>query len=277
MNNPQTQHLIEVESLARSANEVVIIDCRFDLMNPDTGASLYAQSHIPGAFYFDLNHDLSSPIARHGGRHPFPDLNVFVDKLRACGISDETTIVAYDDNKGAFASRLWYLCHHIGHTRVKILNGGFAAWKRANLPVTNEVPPACNGNLTLATQEGNILNYQEVKTISETAPPDVALIDSREEARYLGQIEPIDPIAGHIPGALNLPWITALDDSGFFKPTERQRERWAQLLKDGKRPVVYCGSGVTACVNLFSLALIGRDDAKLYAGSWSDWCSYQTK
>lgn len=276
MNNPWSEHLIEAKTLAGLADEPVIIDCRFDLMNPVAGRMRYEESHIPGAFYFDLNQDLSSPVSRHGGRHPFPDLAVLTQKLQACGVNAHTTVVAYDDNKGAFAARLWYLCHHIGHARVKILNGGFTAWKSASLPTTTELPAARHGTLTMKPVAGKILGYEQIKTLSDTRPEDIVLIDSREEARYRGEIEPIDPIAGHIPGAVNLPWMSAVDNDGFFLPPEKQRERWAALLPAHQKPVVYCGSGVTACVNLLSLALIGRDDARLYAGSWSDWCSYQT-
>lgn len=277
MNNPWSEHVIEAEALTRSEDDNVIIDCRFDLMNPAAGRTLYAESHLPGAFYLDLNQDLSSPISRHGGRHPFPDLETLTQKLRNCGVKESTTVVAYDDNKGAFAARLWYLCHYIGHTKVKILNGGFSAWKAAGLPMTTEVPTAQDGTLALNAVTGKILDYAQIKAISDHRPENVVLIDSREEARYRGEIEPIDPIAGHIPGAENLPWMSAVDAQGFFLPPEKQRERWAALLQEGQQPVVYCGSGVTACVNLLSLALIGRDDAKLYAGSWSDWCSYQTQ
>lgn len=277
MNNSWSEHLIEAAALAGAQTDIVIIDCRFDLMNPAAGQTLYTQSHIPGAYYFDLNRDLSAPLSRHGGRHPFPDLEIFAQKLRACGVNERTTVVAYDDNKAAFAARLWYLCHHIGHSRVKILNGGFGAWNAAGFPTSTEIPAPGHGTLTLKPRTGTLLNYEQIKSISDRKLEDVALIDSREHARYLGEIEPIDPIAGHIPGARNLPWMSAVDDKGFFLPPEKQRERWALLLQGQQQPVVYCGSGVTACVNLFSLALIGRDDAKLYAGSWSDWCSYQTR
>lgn len=275
MNNPWTQHLIEAEALHASANNTVIFDCRFDLMNPDAGRKLYNEGHIPGAYFLDLNQDLSSPVSLHGGRHPFPDLQSFAEKLANCGVNDDTTVIAYDDNKSAFASRLWYLCHHIGHVRVKILNGGLSAWKRANLPINIEVPTAQQGIIGLVPPSGNIIGYQEMKALSEKHPERIVLVDSREEARYLGHVEPIDPIAGHIPGACNLPWMNALDEQGVFLPVEKQRVRWKPILQDDDEPVIYCGSGVTACVNLFSLALIGRNDAKLYAGSWSDWCSHQ--
>lgn len=287
MNTPWTHHVIEVEALSRAIahpsysdghapdDDVVVIDCRFDLMNPACGRALYAQAHIPGAHYLDLNEDLSAPVAQHGGRHPFPDLTRFAARLRDCGVNENTSIVAYDDNKSAFAARLWYLCHHIGHPRVKILNGGFSAWKSANLPVTAETSAHRAGTIEIHPRQGHILDYPAVHTLSQQLPDNTVLIDSRETPRYLGEIEPIDPIAGHIPGARNLPWMSAVGENGFFLPEAQHRERWAPVLKDNQQLVIYCGSGVTACVNLFSLALIGHEGAQLYAGSWSDWCSYQ--
>lgn len=277
MKNHWTQHLIEVDTLARTSSDTVIFDCRFDLMNPNAGQALYEQSHIPGAFYLDLNQDLSAPISKHGGRHPLPDLERFAAKLRACGVTPDTRVVAYDDNKSAFAARLWFLCHLIGHHQVQILNGGFSAWKDANQPVSDVVPHPGHGTISVNAYTNDILSYEDVRQLSQHLPEGTVLIDSREKPRYLGEVEPIDPIAGHIPNASNLPWMNALDDQGFFLPETLQRERWAPFSPESNALVVYCGSGVTACVNLLSLALIGHEGAKLYAGSWSDWCSYQPR
>lgn len=283
MNSPWTQHLIDAQALTQAISpehtqmpgDVVIIDCRFDLMNPSAGRTLYAQGHIPGAHYLDLNQDLSAPLATHGGRHPLPDPVLFAARLRDCGVNEDSCIVAYDDNKAAFASRLWYLCHHIGHHNVRVLDGGFSAWKNAGLPVSTDAPAQQTGNLVPRLQPGKVLDYAAVSALSARMPADTELIDSREEPRYLGLQEPIDPIAGHIPGAKNLPWMSALDERGHFLPEAQQRQRWAAFSPDKHQLVVYCGSGVTACVNLLSLALIGHESARLYAGSWSDWCSYQ--
>lgn len=275
MNNAWNKHIIDVADLATDAANTLIFDCRFDLMNPEAGKKLYTQNHLPGAFYLDLNQDLSSPVGTHGGRHPFPEIERFVARLRECGVNQDTQIVAYDDNKCAFAARLWYLCHHIGHPRVKILNGGFSAWCRAGLPVTSSIPSSSTGNLTAKLENQAILTYAQVRTLSEQLPANTYLIDSREEPRYLGLQEPIDPIAGHIPHAENLPWTTAVDTEGLLLDPKRQAQRWEKFSPETSELVVYCGSGVTACVNLLSLAVQGITHAKLYAGSWSDWCTYQ--
>lgn len=275
MNTSWDQHIISIDALSATKEDTVIIDCRFDLMNPSAGRQLYMESHIPGAYYFDLNQDLSSPITRHGGRHPLPDISQFTQRLRECGVNENTRIVAYDDNKSAFAGRLWFLCHYIGHTQVKILNGGFSAWRKAGLAVTAIVPPLRDGNLQAEIQAGQVLTYNDVKALSDNLPAGTLLIDSREEPRYLGLQEPIDPIAGHIPGAENLPWATAVDENGMLLEPVLQAKRWEKFDPQNNSLVVYCGSGVTACVNMLSLALQGITHAKLYAGSWSDWCSYQ--
>lgn len=278
MTSPWSQHLIEADTLNSAQKNVVIIDCRFDLMNPGAGRELYAQAHIPGAHYLDLNQDLSSPIREHGGRHPFPDISRFIQRLRDCGVNEDTLIVAYDDNKAAFAARLWYLCHFVGHSQVRILNGGFSAWKKAGFSITAETPATLNGNIKQLAPTpiaAKILDYPQTRALSQQLPENTVLVDSREEPRYLGLQEPIDPIAGHIPGALNLPWMQAVDAEGRLLPEAQQRQRWERFAPENREVVVYCGSGVTACVNLLSLALAGFPPAALYAGSWSDWCSYQ--
>ncbi|HET8707188.1 MAG TPA: sulfurtransferase [Pseudomonadales bacterium] len=269
------QHFISATELHSLDAAPIIIDCRFELMTPENGKKSYLESHIPAAHYFDLNQDLSSAVKQHGGRHPFPDLDHFVEKLRSVGVNQDSLIVAYDDQRFAFASRLWYLCRYIGYTQIKLLDGGFSAWKNAGLPVTQALPrEVARGNISAHVQADWLVDFDRVKTLSEAAHPHVNLIDSREEARYLGLQEPIDPIAGHIPSAENLPWITAVDANGHFLSAEEQAKRWDRFSVNEKETIVYCGSGVTACVNMLSLATLGIESAKLYAGSWSDWCSY---
>jgi thiosulfate/3-mercaptopyruvate sulfurtransferase len=268
------QSLVSVDWLGENLQNpnIKIIDCRFSLNDISSGRKQYEQEHILGAFYFDLNEDLSSPVEIHGGRHPLPDPLLFSQKLERIGIIlGKTFVVAYDDTLGAFASRLWWLLRYFGHEKVAVLNGGWSAWKEKNYPITDKIPLSQTGIFKPQLQSNWVYDRNEV--IERKNLPEVVLIDSREGDRYRGENEPIDPIAGHIPGALNLPWKTALDDKGYFKSPEEQKDRWSDY-KNKEEIIVYCGSGVTACVNLFSLHLAQIPKGKLYSGSWSDWCSY---
>jgi thiosulfate/3-mercaptopyruvate sulfurtransferase len=252
--------------------DVTIVDCRFALTDPELWRQQYVREHIPGAYYLHLNRDLSSPVSTHGGRHPLPDTNVFEAKLAQIGINDRTLVVAYDDSRFAFAARLWWLLRYYGHERVAVLDGGYSNWVKAGYPVTNDLPePAARGNIRLQPQPERIVDIERVRAIQDSSAQ--ILIDSREADRYLGKSEPIDPRAGHIPGAVNYPWQGVSDPNGFVLPVEAHRERWAAISPEVE-PIVYCGSGVTACVNLLSIELAGSSGAKLYPGSWSDWCSY---
>jgi thiosulfate/3-mercaptopyruvate sulfurtransferase len=252
--------------------QVVIVDCRFSLADPQLGQKQYQTSHIPGSFYLDLNQDLSSPVGKHGGRHPLPDVNNLAQKLSAIGVnSPETLVVAYDDSRLAFASRLWWLLRYLGHERVVVMNGGFTAWQQANYPVTDVIPQAQKGNFIPQIKNELVVDIEAVK--SRKNLPQVVLVDSRESDRYRGEREPIDKIAGHIPGAVNYPWQEVTDSSGNLLSQLEQQQRWENIAT-AEEILVYCGSGVTACVNLLSLELAGIRTGKLYAGSWSDWISY---
>jgi thiosulfate/3-mercaptopyruvate sulfurtransferase len=286
--------------------QVLVVDCRFALADPTAGQRAYSSDHIPGAHYLDLNRDLSGPVERHGGRHPLPQPEQLAAKLSALGVrsasesgeaADGTTaptlVVAYDDARFAFAARLWWLLRYYGHDSVVVLDGGYGAWQAADYPVTAVVPdvaaPAQRQQFVPRLRPDWIVDIaalqQALPTASSlpagqvSAAMPFALIDSREAERYRGEREPIDPIAGHIPGALNYPWAEVTDGAGFAQPSAAQHQRWSQLPDSpgeplDAAPVVYCGSGVTACVNLLSLAMIGKF-ARLYPGSWSDWCSYR--
>jgi thiosulfate/3-mercaptopyruvate sulfurtransferase len=256
--------------------QVAIADCRFSLMQPELGRQQYKLGHIPGAYYLDLNQDLSGPVGKHGGRHPLPDVAALSKKLEMMGIdsipSKETTlVVAYDDSRQSFASRLWWLLQYLGHDRVAVLDGGFAGWNAAGYPVTDVIPISKPGQFMPHLRLNQVVDIEQVKTRKDL--PGVVLVDSRESDRYRGEREPIDPIAGHIPGAVNYPWQTVTNDQGYLHSEAEQRQRWANL-EQAEEILVYCGSGVTACVNLLSLELAGIHSGKLYAGSWSDWCSY---
>ncbi|HEY9617647.1 MAG TPA: sulfurtransferase [Microcoleaceae cyanobacterium] len=272
-----TSPLISVAWLRDHLNDprVVIVDCRFALMQPDLGQQQYQEAHIPGAYYLDLNRDLSSPVAEHGGRHPLPDVTALAAKLSAMGIvsdaAERTLVVAYDDSRFAFASRLWWLLRYLGHDLVAVLDGGFAAWQAAGYPVTSDIPASQAGNFIPQLQPDTVVDIEQVKARKHL--PNVVLVDAREGERYRGEREPIDPVAGHIPGAVNYPWQDVTDAQGLAKPIAAQQQRW-QSVESAEEVIVYCGSGVTACVNLLSLELAGIKTGKLYAGSWSDWCSY---
>ncbi len=259
---------------ANSQNpQVVIIDCRFSLADPESGQKQYQESHVPAAFYLDLNRDLASSVGKHGGRHPLPNIGELGDKLSAIGInSTETLVVIYDDSRLAFAARLWWLLRYMGHSKVALLNGGFSAWKAAGYPVTNTLPKPREGKFVAQLQQDLAVDIEAVKERKDL--PGAVLVDSRESERYAGLREPIDPIAGHIPGAVNYSWQEVTDETGKVRSTSEQKQRWTELEKAAEI-IVYCGSGVTACVNLLSLEIAGIPDAKLYVGSWSDWCSYQ--
>lgn len=255
-------------------SRVVIADCRFSLTNPDLGRQQYLLQHIPKAFYLDLNQDLSSPVGKHGGRHPLPNPALLGNKLSKMGVDSQTLVVAYDDSRFAFAARLWWLLRYLGHDRVAVLDGGFSAWLQAGYPVTDAVETSQEEVTVFVPQpqpESWVVDIEAVKTRKDL--PGVALVDSRESDRYRGEREPIDPVAGHISGAINYPWQEVSNAQGYLFADALQRQRWEKL-QQAEEILVYCGSGVTACVNLLSLEMAGIYTGKLYPGSWSDWCSY---
>ena len=250
--------------------QVVIVDCRFQLATPAWGYQQYRQGHIPGAHYLDLDQDLSAPSGS-GGRHPLPDSTILAEKLAAMGIiKGETLVVAYDSSQFAFAARLWWLLRYLGHDRVALLDGGWTRWQAQGYPVSNTLPTPRQGRFESQPQPEWIVDLEAVLSCKDL--PSVVLIDSRDRDRYLGEREPIDPKAGHIPGAVNSPWKAVSDEQGYLHPVARQQQLWANY-SDADEIIVYCGSGVTACVNLFSLALAGVEQAKLYPGGWSEWCT----
>jgi thiosulfate/3-mercaptopyruvate sulfurtransferase len=252
--------------------DIVIVDCRFSLAHPQLGKQQYQATHIEGSYYLDLNLDLSSPVGQHGGRHPLPKVDDFAEKLAAIGVnSQKTLVVAYDDSRFAFASRLWWLLRYLGHQQVVVLDGGFTSWQQSGYPVTDIIPQPRPGQFEPRVNPELLVNYEAVKTRKDL--PTVTLVDSREGDRYRGEREPIDKIAGHIPSAVNYPWLEITDSSGYLLSPSQQRQRWDKLSTSAEI-IVYCGSGVTACVNLLSLELANIHTGKLYAGSWSDWISY---
>jgi thiosulfate/3-mercaptopyruvate sulfurtransferase len=268
------KHLVAVEWLREHLQEVRVIDCRFDMSNKTLGKLQYEQEHILSAIYMDLDNDLSSKVEEHGGRHPLPSIEAFTQLLGTYGIDENTPVVAYDDQAGANASRLWWLLTYIGHEKVYVLNGGFSAWTNAKYETTNEVPVFNRKVYTPNVQHHLLIQMEEVREKITNREEGYVLIDSREPIRYIGKEEPIDKKAGHIPTAINLFWKQNIDDNGKWKDKQALRENIAHL-HDAKEVIVYCGSGITACPNILAMSEAGLSNIKLYAGSFSDWISYE--
>ncbi|MDQ0114590.1 sulfurtransferase [Paenibacillus harenae] len=252
--------------------DIVIVDCRFLMGKPDAGRELYEASHIPGAVYLDLEKDLSAPVEEHGGRHPLPDNFELTVTLSRVGIGNESRVVAYDDQGGAMASRLWWLLKYLGHEQVFVMDEGFTAWFNAGFPVSSEQKVLIPAKFLATVQHAMLVEMDEVKEL--LGDERVTLIDSREAPRYRGEVEPLDKAAGHIPGAINRFWKDGLTEAGIWKDTAAQAERFADLDRD-RDLIVYCGSGVTATPNVIALQEAGFSKVRLYAGSWSDWISYE--
>jgi thiosulfate/3-mercaptopyruvate sulfurtransferase len=270
------KYVKDKEWVLKSLNEanVRIVDCRFSLANPEKGRTEYLKGHISGAVFFDLEKDLSSPIQAHGGRHPMPVLEEFIDKLENAGIDETTVVIAYDNGEGAFAARFWWLLQYLGHKNVYVLDGGFNEWiAAAGYPVTEEIPAFEKTEFHFQIQPELMATTEEVKEVVEKQLGNKVLIDSREEKRFKGLEEPIDKKAGHIPGAINFPWMEGLSVSRYKQAAE-QRRRFSSI-DPRKQIIVYCGSGVTAAPNYLSLKEAGFERVKLYIGSFSDWISYE--
>jgi thiosulfate/3-mercaptopyruvate sulfurtransferase len=264
--------LISAEQLAKQIAGTIVLDCRFSLADPEQGRQQYLTGHIPGARYIHLDEQLSAPAADrgdHGGRHPLPVPQKFCDYLSSIGITRDTPVVTYDDSRFSFASRAWWMMKALDFSNVQVLDGGLQAWQAMGGEMSDSVPEPVLVKAHQAQGYSGVVDFVGVRSAQQE---NVLLIDSREQLRYEGLEEPIDPIAGHIPGALNFPWQSVCDEQGLALSEQQQVQRWAEL--EEEKLVVYCGSGVTACVNLLSLAVAGRNDAQLYAGSWSDWCSH---
>ncbi|WGL16925.1 sulfurtransferase [Microbulbifer bruguierae] len=251
--------------------DLVVLDCRYDLADPQAGENAFLSGHIPGAHYASLHRDLSAPCARYGGRHPFPSASQITEFARAAGINRDTQVVAYDDQRLAFAARPWWLLRHFGHDKVAVLDGGFGAWKEAGMEVEEgTASSSAPGDFVAHPRSGELMHYDDIYPHLQNPP--WQLVDARDAKRFAGNEEPIDPIAGHIPTAVNKPWQLITNDQGFIRPINELREHWQSIPADDDI-VCYCGSGVTACVNLLALSLIDRE-ARLYPGSWSDWCAH---
>ena len=264
--------LIDCQTLAQQLNnpDWVIVDCCFDLMRPQAGREAYQSGHLPGSVYADLNQDLSGPVTPVTGRHPLPDPQRLAGLLGQWGVSPHSQVVAYDAGNSAFAVRLWWLLRWLGHPAVAVLDGGLQAWQLAGLPVVQALPTPRQAVFVPRLNPDMALDTGEVRAALRDQAID--LLDARAAPRYAGELEPIDPVAGHIPGALNLPFEGNLDAEGRFLPAARLRDRFMAYAGYPARVVHMCGSGVTACHNLLAMEIAGLGGAKLYAGSWSEWC-----
>ena len=265
--------LISPEELARRLDDPtwVVVDCRWTLTDPAAGPAAHARSHIPGARYANLDDDLSRRPSPSDGRHPLPAAADFAARLGSWGVGNSTTVVAYDEASGAIAARLWWLLGWLGHDRRLVLDGGFAAWTAAGLPVEARMPrwqPAHFVPRALA--DDSVVEAADLPALQAAGS---LLVDVRAAPRYRGEQEPIDPVAGHVPGAVNRPGSVNIDANGRFRASEALRGELTELLA-GRSPrelIAMCGSGVTACQLLLALEVAGLDGAKLYAGSWSEW------
>lgn len=253
--------------------DLIIADCRFNLSNPEEGQQQYDQDHIPGAVYFHLNSDLSAPVKRHGGRHPFPDIAKMSALFGQKGIDHEKKVVAYDSQGGAMASRLWFLLKYLGHDNVYILDQGYPSWKEQGYPISSERPNLKPVTFIPRVRREMLCTMDEVKR--KLTDSSTIIIDSRSHDRFRGENETIDPVGGHIPGARNEFWMESLQPNGSWKTKQQQEERLRDYLQIPDREfILYCGSGVTACANYLAFDEVGLKP-KLYAGSWSDWISYE--
>jgi thiosulfate/3-mercaptopyruvate sulfurtransferase len=264
--------------LARAAADWAVVDCRFELTRPEWGASAYAAGHVPSALYAHLDRDLSGPVGPTTGRHPLPAPGQMAETFGRWGIDSAVQVVAYDQGNGAYASRLWWLLRWAGHEKVAVLNGGFAAWQQAGLPIEPTVTPRQRRTFTLRPIAEQVVDTAELERTVHggvLGSGESVLVDARAADRFAGENETIDPIAGHIPGARNHPFARNVDAQGRFLPAGELRERWAATLgaAAARRGAVIamCGSGVTACHNLLALEIAGLTGARLYAGSWSEW------
>jgi thiosulfate/3-mercaptopyruvate sulfurtransferase len=249
----------------------LIVDCRFELGKPETGERAYAAGHIPHAIYAHLDRDLASAVTPQTGRHPLPDPDEFAALLAGWGMTPATQVVAYDADNAAYAARLWWLLRWVGHEAVAVLDGGFKAWTAAGLPTTTEVPRRPPGRFAARPNRDMWLDAREVAERVQRA--DWRLLDARAPERFAGAVEPIDPVAGHVPGARNHPFASNLGSDSRFAPAQELQRRFAQS-QDGvadDHTIVMCGSGVTACNLLLAMEAAGKRGARLYAGSWSEW------
>ncbi len=265
--------LISTRELAAALPEAgwFVADCRFELGQPDAGLAAWRAGHIPGAVHVDLERDLSAPVTAATGRHPLPSPAVFAARLARLGIGNDIRVACYDAGSGAFAARLWWMLRWLGHDAVAVLDGGFAAWTAEGRPVSMDEPaPQRAAAFIPQPRPGMVVVAADVSAALRRGE---ALVDVRGAERFAGKSEPLDAVAGHVPGAVNLPYLENLDATGRFRAPSELAALWRARAgaEAGRAPICMCGSGVTACHGLLALEAAGVPGGRLYAGSWSEW------
>ncbi|MEF3304587.1 sulfurtransferase [Paenibacillus sp. GYB003] len=252
---------------------LVLADVRFSPKEPRYGRDAYDKDHLPGAVFVDFKAGLTDPAREHGGRSPLPTVQRLAGLFGGIGIDRSTTVVVYEDGNGPAAARLWWVLTYLGHDDVRVLDGGYRAWTAAGLPVTGEKPEPERREFVPAVRPELLADVDEVRA-ALSRPGEAALVDARDNNQYLGLEAPFDPVAGRIPGAVHYFWKDGLNEDGSWKTAEQLRERFGAL-SASKEIIVYCGSGISATPNVLALREAGFRNVKLYAGSWSDWISYE--
>jgi thiosulfate/3-mercaptopyruvate sulfurtransferase len=273
--------LISTEELGRQLSDpaLVLVDCRHNLSDVDAGQRAYGASHLPGALFMHMDRDLSGERTGSNGRHPLPEIGALSGSLSRAGIDASKQVVAYDQNNGMWASRLWWLLHWLGHDAAAVLDGGIDKWIAEGRPTTADPPSVRPARFVAMTPQRVVSSADILRHLSGHSSNPLTIIDARAPERFRGDIEPLDPVAGHIPGAINRPYGANLTPQQTFKPAELLRAEFeAQLGGAPLSSVVHqCGSGVTACHNVLAMAVAGLPGSRLYPGSWSEWVADPTR
>jgi len=267
--------LVSISDLAAHLDDAgwIVCDCRHDLVDTEAGRRAYRESHIPSAQFVHLDEDLSAPKTGRNGRHPLPAPEQFARRLGELGVDNAKQVVAYDASGGCYAARLWWMLRWLGHDAVAVLDGGWDAWRKAPHPIADRIPVIKAAQFTMYRRANMACDAQYIVANLEKSGP--LLLDARSADRFRGENETLDPVAGHIPGALNRFFRLNLDGDGNFKPSTTLKQEFNELLGNNAPGNVahYCGSGVTACHNLLAMEVAGLSGSRLYPGSWSEWCS----
>lgn len=266
------QIIISVDDLKQNLHNEnwFVFDCRFLLKDPSGGRNMFNQGHLPGAKFADMDTDLSSPMTQTSGRHPLPDPNLFIEKLQIWGVNNNSQIICYDDVSGAFAARMWWLLHWVGHQDVAVLDGGIEKWREKGLPLEEDVHQRPRG---IFTGKANNAMWVDVNFVqSQLENGNINLLDARSAERFTAKDQETDPVPGHVPGAQNYPFAENLSQQGVFRSAAELKQRFTTIFADNNKQIItMCGSGVTACHNLLAMAIAGLPMPPLYVGSWSEW------
>ena len=271
--------LVSTEELQKHLDDPdwIVFDTRHDLGDVGKGRRLYAEGHVPGAHFLHVDDDLSGAKTGANGRHPLPDLATFARKIEERGVAPGKQVVIYDDLGGNFAVRLWWMLRWLGHDKVALLDGGYPLWQKEGRRTSRDVPSLGNGDFKARPHLGAVVDTPFIERFRED--PSIKLVDARAPERFAGLKEPIDPVAGHIPGAVNRFWQKNLNADGRFKAPDQLRREYTEFIGavPPEQVIHMCGSGVTACHNMFAMALAGMPEGRLYVGSWSEWCADRSR